>query len=66
MEKERQSHGGTREENVGGDVEFVGDVEGVGAELVDDEGDDVVGSGRRHGFEEISERREGAGDGEDD
>lgn len=62
---EGQGHGGGREEDVGGDVEFVGDVEGVGAEEIDDEGGygAVVVLG---GEEGVAEGREGAEDGEGD
>lgn len=52
MENDGESGGGAREVNVRRDVEFSGEIEGGGAELVDDEGDEVALS--RHGFEEVA------------
>lgn len=60
MKEEGQSHGGRRVEDKRRDVEFFGDVEGVGAEEVDDEG------GGGEGAELVAEGREGVEDGEGD
>lgn len=60
VEEEGEGSGGGWEEDVGGGVEFGGNVEGVGGEEVDDEGCECVGGGER--MEGLAEGGEGAED----
>lgn len=64
MEKKGQSHGSRREENEGRDTEFTGDIKGIGAKEVNDDGGDVMsgGEGVKGGPEGVKGANNGEGD----
>ena len=64
MENKRESRGGARKVNVRRDAEFLSDIEGHSAELVDNERDKVALG--HDGFEEVAKRGKRATNGKDD